>query len=296
MADQEEEVDHGDQEDQGDRAQKLAASYRSQTGHLTRVITKAEALVAEAVNCDPSKTIFRELEKSLAEIRDQQEKCADICEEIRDAPVQTVANEAKIEGCLNRDANRGNLVAVRVTREIARCELGLMPPAPPVAALGPNVGQVRVVCKPEKDLKPQELTAEMTPVEFAYWVDAFEAYHSGSHMEMATIAGQQAFFKACVHLILYNRIKSYIISGVTPVLGPGDTVMGLMRDEFLLEHSLFARPLAYFRFKQGKGQAMSDAVNELQRLGDQVLPRRPYSRQFVSHEVFDDHRRSRVVG
>jgi hypothetical protein len=45
--------------------------------------------------------------------------------------------------------------------------------------------------------------------------------------------------------------------------------MGLMRDEFLLEHSLFARRLAYFRFKQAKGQAMSDAVNELQRLGDQ---------------------------
>jgi hypothetical protein len=42
-----------------------------------------------------------------------------------------------------------------------------------------------------------------------------------------------------------------------------------MRDEFLLEHSLFARRLAYFRFKQAKGQAMSDAVNELQRLGDQ---------------------------
>jgi hypothetical protein len=45
--------------------------------------------------------------------------------------------------------------------------------------------------------------------------------------------------------------------------------MGLMRDEFLLEHSLFARQLAYFRFKQAKGQAMSNAVNDLQRLGDQ---------------------------
>jgi hypothetical protein len=131
------------------------------------------------------------------------------------------------------------------------------------------VGQVRVICKPEKDLKPQELTADMTPVEFAYWVDAFEAYHAGSYMEVATIAVQQAFFKACVHSILYNRIKSYIVSGITPVIGPGNTVMGLMRDEFLLEHSLFARQLAFFRFKQAKGQSMSDAVNDLQRLGDQ---------------------------
>jgi hypothetical protein len=30
----------------------------------------------------------------------------------------------------------------------------------------------------------------MTPVEFAYWVDAFEAYHAGIHMEVATIAVQ----------------------------------------------------------------------------------------------------------
>jgi hypothetical protein len=59
----------------------------------------------------------------------------------------------------------------------------------------------------------------MSPVEFAYWVDEFEAYHAGSHIEVAPIAVQQAFFKECVHLILYNRIKSNIISGVTPVLG-----------------------------------------------------------------------------
>jgi hypothetical protein len=45
--------------------------------------------------------------------------------------------------------------------------------------------------------------------------------------------------------------------------------MGLMRDEFMLEHWLFARRLAFFCFKQAKGQAMSDAVNDLQRLGDQ---------------------------
>jgi hypothetical protein len=86
MAEEEDEVDYGDQDDQqGDRTRKLSASYRSQTGHLTRVIIKAEALVAEAVTRDPSKTIFRELEKSLAEIRDQQEKCANTCEEIRES-------------------------------------------------------------------------------------------------------------------------------------------------------------------------------------------------------------------
>jgi hypothetical protein len=53
------------------------------------------------------------------------------------------------------------------------------------------------------------------------------------------------------------------------VLGPSNTVMELMRDEFLLEHSLFSRRLDFFLFKLGKGQSMSDAMNDLQRLGDQ---------------------------
>jgi hypothetical protein len=208
MSDQEDNV--LDQGDQGDRARDLpgmAGSYRAQTGHLTRVITKATALVAEAVLRAPSKTFLGELKRVLAEIRDQQEKCAEICEDIRDAQEKNDENEAKIEGCLNRDADRGNIVAVQVTRLMACCEIGLRPPVPlVVGAPGPNVGQVRIIYKPEKDLKPQELTAEMTPVEFAYWIDAFEAYHSGSHMEVATIAVQQAFFKAREHSILYNRI------------------------------------------------------------------------------------------
>jgi hypothetical protein len=260
--------------DEGDRGEwdldGMAGSYRAQTGHLTRTIKKAAALVKEAALCAPSTIFLDELKRALAEVRDQQAKCADICEDIRDAQDKSDENEAHIEGCLNRDADRADLVAVQVTREMARCEIGLRLPVPPVVgAPGPNVGQVRVIFKPEKDLKPQELTAEMTPVEFAYWIDAFEAYHAGSHMEVDTIAVQQAFIKACVHSILYNRIKTYIVSGVTPVLGPGNTVMGLMRDEFLLEHSLFARRLAFFRFKQAKAQAMSNAVNDLQRLGDQ---------------------------
>jgi hypothetical protein len=126
MSGQEDNVsDHGDQGDR-DRARDLAGmagSYRAQTGHLTRVITKADALVAEAVLRAPSTTFLGELKRVLAEIRDQQEKCADICEDIRDAQEKTLANEAKIKGCLDRNATRGNLVAVQVTLEMAHCEI-----------------------------------------------------------------------------------------------------------------------------------------------------------------------------
>jgi hypothetical protein len=199
-------------------------------------VVAANLVVAEATLCDPSCVIIVQLERSLARVQDPEQKCAGICEDIRDAQEQTKANETHIEASCTSDATRANVAGVAIMRQMACYEIGLRPPA--VGALGP-VGPgpaQRIICKPEKDLNPQELTADMTPVEFAYWVDAFEAYHAGSHMEVAPIAVQQAFFKACVHSVLYNRIKSNIVSGVTPVLGQGNTVMELMRDEFLLEH------------------------------------------------------------
>jgi ABC-type transporter Mla subunit MlaD len=103
------------------RTRKLSASYRSQTGHLTRVIERANALVTAAAGNDlPSKTMYRELEKVLEQIRAQQEKCANTCEAILESQEHLEDNDAnviKTVGCLDRDAKRGDLVAVRVTRE-----------------------------------------------------------------------------------------------------------------------------------------------------------------------------------
>jgi hypothetical protein len=181
------------EQDKEENLNNMAASYRAQTGHLTRTVKAANALVKEAALRPPSRVFLEQLKRALAAVREQEAKCAAICEDIRDAQDQTEANEVHIEGCLTRDADRADEVIVAVTPEMSRCEIGLRPPV--VGAPGP-VGQAqRVICKPEKDLKPQELTADMTPVEFAYWVDAFEAYHAGSHMEIATIAVQQAFLK-----------------------------------------------------------------------------------------------------
>jgi hypothetical protein len=66
--------------------------------------------------------------------------------------------------------------------------------------------------------------------------------------------------------------------------------MELMRDEFLLEHSLFSRRLALFHFKHGKGQSMSNAVKDLQRLGDQSDLAGLGPEGLVCHAIFDNHR------
>jgi hypothetical protein len=54
--------DPDDHQEAERRVRKLSASYRSQTGHLTRVLERATALVTAAAGNDlPSKTMYREL-------------------------------------------------------------------------------------------------------------------------------------------------------------------------------------------------------------------------------------------
>jgi hypothetical protein len=103
----------------------MAASYRAQTGHLTRAVKAANVLVVEAALPAPSRVFLEQLKRALATVWDQETKCAAICEDIRDAQDQTEANETHIEGCLTRDADQANAVGVAITREMARCEIGL---------------------------------------------------------------------------------------------------------------------------------------------------------------------------
>jgi hypothetical protein len=56
----------------------MAASYRTQAGHLTRAVQTANLVVAEAVLRNPSCVLMEQLKQGLAKVRDQEEKCAGI--------------------------------------------------------------------------------------------------------------------------------------------------------------------------------------------------------------------------
>jgi hypothetical protein len=181
------------EQDKEEDLNNMATSYRAQTGYLTRTVKAANALVKEAALRPPSRVFLEQLKRALAAVRNQEAKCAAICEDIRDAQNQTEANKVHIKGCLTRDADRADEVIVAVTREMARCEIGCRPPV--LGAPGP-VGQAqRVFCKLEKDLKPQELTADMTPVEFAYWEDALRHTTLGAIWRLQPLQCSRRFSK-----------------------------------------------------------------------------------------------------
>jgi hypothetical protein len=54
----------------------MAGSYRAQTGHLTRTIKTASALVKEAALCAPNMVFLDQLKRALAGVLDQEAKCA----------------------------------------------------------------------------------------------------------------------------------------------------------------------------------------------------------------------------
>jgi hypothetical protein len=71
----------------------MSASYRAQTGHLTRTVKVANALVKEAALRPPSCVFLEQLKRALAAVHDQETKCAAICKDIMEGKDQTEANK-----------------------------------------------------------------------------------------------------------------------------------------------------------------------------------------------------------
>jgi hypothetical protein len=103
----------------------MAASYRGQSGWLTRSVDTFDLVVAEATLRAPNRPLMAQLERCLAKVQDQEQKCAQICEDIRDEQEPTAANEALIEASFTRDNNRANAASVAVMQQMARYEIGL---------------------------------------------------------------------------------------------------------------------------------------------------------------------------
>jgi hypothetical protein len=146
----------------------MAASYRAQSGWLTRAVDTCTLVVAEAALREPNRPLMVQSDRCLGHVGDQEKKCAQICEDIRDGQEQNAANDANIEASLTRDSNHANAAGIAVMHQLARYDIGMRPA--PAAAHSAGPGPARIICKPEKDLKPVELTKDMRPVEFEYWV------------------------------------------------------------------------------------------------------------------------------
>jgi hypothetical protein len=218
-------------------------------------------------SCDATFAMHGQMEDAVVIIKGQVIKCLEIIETIRVNQDQTDANAKATEDLLDRVNDSANAALYHVFKQLARSEKVLRP-MPQVGGAAGGAPRA-LICKPDLALKPEELTSDMTPVLFACWLDAFEAYYDASNMQVKNLGVRQAYFKACIHPSLYGRIEALIIKGKIPILGARGAC-SILKNEFLVEHLLFSRRLDFFHFKQGYGQSMSYPMSELPKLGDQA--------------------------
>jgi hypothetical protein len=166
----------------------MQAACSSCEMNLTRAIKNATNIVRESG--DPSQdatfAMQGQMEDAVVDIKGQVIKCLEIIEIIRVNQDHTDANAKATEDLLDS-----------VFKQLARYKKALRPM--PLAG-GAAGGALRaLICKPDLALKPEELTSDMTPVVFACWLDAFEAYYDARNMQVKELGVQQAYFKACIH-------------------------------------------------------------------------------------------------
>ena len=139
-------------------------------------------------------------------------------------------------------------------------------------------GHVR---KPNAALKPSKLTRDATPVEFAVWLEAYMAYYSSSRMELAPLAEQMAYLKACLDTGLLSRLDAELTTQ-TPILYTAEEKDGsfdpalhnksafqALEEEFLLQYPIFTRRLDFFRHAHPPNQTFSEWIQEVDKMGDQ---------------------------
>jgi hypothetical protein len=181
----------------------MQAACSSCEMNLTRVIKNATNIVKELgdPSHDATFAMQGQMEDAVAIIKGQVIKCLEIIKTIRVNQDQTDANAKATEDLLDRVSNSANAALDHVFKQLARYEKALRPVPQVVGAAG---GAPRaLICKPDLTLKPEELTSDII---FACWLDAFKAYYDASNMQVKDIGVQQAYFKACIHPSLYDRI------------------------------------------------------------------------------------------
>jgi hypothetical protein len=162
----------------------MQAACSSCKMNLSRAIKNSANIVRESGDPgrDATFAMQGQMEDAVAVIKGQVIKCLKIIEIIRVNQDQRDANAKATEDLLDRVNDSANAALDHVFKQLARYEKALRP-MPPVAGAAGGAPRA-LICKPDLALKPEELSSDMSPVVFACWLDAFEAYYYASNMQV----------------------------------------------------------------------------------------------------------------
>jgi len=243
--------------------EQLVLSVRAYKGHFTRKLKMGNEIIENVQGVEPTPFLLTRLQNAVESVSDHYDKLEEGYAELQ-AEVHDQFDDYETK-CNKHSKQKDRLISA-LSNEIARMEKILNPKLPK-----PNTdGRL----KPADSLKPKTLTKDATPMELAVWLDKFQTYFEASHFYLATTnKEQQGYFLNCVDTYLYSRLQTKIGPATTIFPDPTnttDSMVELIKNEFLIQHPIFVRRLDYFRTSQSSGQRFSDWSQKLHKMGDEA--------------------------
>ena len=270
-------------------AERVALLKNQYKGYKTSLVRKLESAaldLRQAEDFKPSQVVIDQLKSNMGDINaawSKVEACLNKLEEL------DTDNFDRYEEMIEDFEKKTKTMISKLVATISEIEHQLSAPgvsnAGATAATGGEGSSSAVDIRPAKlweKLTPKVLQREATPVELTQWIARLEDYFHSTRLEKADLREQQAHFKSLIDPYLQSRLSPSIKDG-TSVLDDNSATnidkdgkriekscLDLLRDQFLVEHPLFSRRLAYFRYNQSSGQAFTAWAEKLDQLGDEA--------------------------
>ena len=245
--------------------EELAASLPSLKGHLTRRLNAAKSCLN--LDAAPSDSMAQAYEEHQERVRDYWHRVRDTYSNVMDNDVAEKRPQWLAK--FNETEDAVGLVLDALTVKLSKCEALHHPqPVAPAAPQGP-----RVVCKPQSDLKPKELTRDFSATSLRSWQRSFQDYFNTSNMQAASIEQQHAYLFSCFEDFLAIKLRPLVIDeegDLLPLFSPHPyqrTCMHVIDEEFRLTYPLFVRRKEFLDIRQPRDMKFTDYAARLERLG-----------------------------
>ena len=240
--------------------ERLNAAIRGHQGWLTRYNTRVNSNIALMAQSG-SEDIIAAMMVDMRKMEDQMDSVEALLQKkisMKPEKVEDCNFLAETMGKLHKETN--DAMRIASARYHRKMRIDNTNPAPTTGA--------QTVSKLQLGLKPEPLTKEHTPAEFRLWKRAFEAFYAASRLDRAGIEEQRAYLTQCLDKDMAMRISDKVAMG-TALYG-NNGVIHAVEKQFLSLYPLFSRRQKYFAYKQESGQAATDYMIKLKRLGDEA--------------------------
>ena len=228
----------------------------------TRMIKKADVLLAAASTRPTSRGQLAELQDHLVRIRQSYARMEAVYDKLVDLDP---ANAMDYEAAISHEDHKYTKCCELLVDATARMEADLNKPPTPLSSAPREGPGFEPNPKVVSTLKPHlVLGTSHSSIQLFNWAEQFEQYYTSSKFGRASILEQHGYFRSCMDAALYERLRRKITTDM-PIFGP-DSCMALLNAEFLRLHPLFSRRMAFFRSVQPASQLFSEWGNTLELL------------------------------